>query len=79
MSKSAADLISQARKKGEQLLVLRLALLLLLGSCTAGFSVSVSWVQPQPCWQHWPCSSAGVQGLRRHVPPGLSELCPYSQ
>lgn len=44
MSKSAADLISQARKKGEQLLVLHTALLLLLGSWVAGFGVFASWL-----------------------------------
>lgn len=38
MSKSAADLISQARKKGEWQLLLHTALLLPLGSWTAGFS-----------------------------------------
>lgn len=38
MSKSAADLISQARKKGEWQLLLHTALLLPLGSWTAGLS-----------------------------------------
>jgi len=38
MSKSAADLISQARKKGEWQLLLHTALLLLLGSWRAEFS-----------------------------------------
>lgn len=67
MSKSAADLISQARKKGEWQLLLHTALLLLLASWTAGLNGAhvLMIVLPRPplCleWKSSASPSAGEQ------------------